>query len=130
MDCGGGRAKDNIPHTLQILQMASYALRPYQCPSGLPTIHQRSPGEPTGCLRGRIHRRYPNLFGLRRPAPGPHMRSAQMPSESWTIRKPQEVQLPHGYSRVPRVHTDSNRTPHGPGEGSHDPELAGTVKRL
>src|SRR5260221_10453231 len=108
------------------------------CPSALPmpqwfsnnssTIHQQSPGEPTGCLHGRIHRQYPNLFGLHRPALGPRMRSAQTPSGSWTIREPQEVQLPHGYSRVPRVHTDSNRTPHGPGEGSHDPELAGTMK--
>src|SRR5258708_20189125 len=53
------------------------------------------------------------------------MRSAQTPSGSWTICEPQEVQLPHGYGRVPRVHTDSNRTPHGPGEGSCDPELAG-----
>src|SRR5258707_12560238 len=56
------------------------------------------------------------------------MRSAQMPSGSWTIHKPQEVQLPHGYGREPRVHTDSNRTPHGPTKGSHDPELAGTTK--
>src|SRR5258708_39107980 len=79
-------------------------------------------------LCSRIHRRYPNLFGLRRPAPGPHMRSAQTPSGSWTICKPQEVQLPHRYGRVPRVHTDSNRTPHGPGEGSRDPELARTTK--
>src|SRR5258708_7045267 len=129
MDWRGGQATDNIAHALRILRMASYALQPYQCPSGLPTIHQQSPGEPTGHLHGRIHRRYPNLFGLRRPAPGPRTRSAQMPSGSWTIREPQEVQLPHGYSRVPRVHTDSNRTPHGPSEGSHNPELAGTAKR-
>src|SRR5258707_13099917 len=58
------------------------------------------------------------------------MRSAQTPSRSWTICEPQEVQLSHGYHRVPRVHTDSNRTPHGPSEGSHDPELAGTSECL
>src|SRR5258708_16221597 len=97
--------------------MTSYALWPYQHPSSFPTIHQRSPGEPTGHLHGRIYRRHPNLFGLHRPALGPRMRSTQMPSGSWTICKPQEVQLPHRYHRVPRVHTDSNRTPHGPSVG-------------
>src|SRR5260221_9793700 len=58
------------------------------------------------------------------------MRSAQTPSGSWTICEPQEVQLSHGYHRVPRVHTDSNRSPHGPSEGSCDPELARTTERL
>src|SRR5258707_1994429 len=85
--------------------MASYALRPYQHPSGFPMIHQQSPGEPTGCLCSRIYRQHPNLFGLHRPAPGPHTRSTQMPSGSQTIHEPQEMQLPHGYCRIPRVHT-------------------------
>jgi len=61
---------------------------------------------------------------------GPHTRSTQVTPRSRAICKPQEVQFPHRYCRIPGIYINPNRTPHGPDEGSCDPELARTVECL
>src|SRR6266436_7891708 len=79
---------------------------------------------------GRIPGRHFNLFRFCRTALGPHTRSTQATPRSRAICEPQEVQLPHGYHQIPGIYTNPNRTPHGPDEGSCDPELAGTTECL
>src|SRR5258708_20595068 len=56
------------------------------------------------------------------------MRSTQATPRSRAICKPQEVQFPHRYCRIPGIYTNPNRTPHGPNEGSCNPELARTAE--
>src|SRR5258708_3831569 len=38
--CRGGQTQNGIPNLLQVIQMESYALWPFQCPSSVSTIHQ------------------------------------------------------------------------------------------
>src|SRR5258706_368562 len=77
---------------------------------------------------GRIPGRHFNLFRFCRTAPGPRMRSTQVTPRSRAICKPQELQFPHGSHQIPGIYTNPDRTPHGPDEGSCDPELAGTTE--
>src|SRR5258708_15030777 len=79
---------------------------------------------------GRIPGRHFNLFRFHRTAPGPHMRSTQATPRSRAICEPQEVQFPHRYHQIPGIYTNPDRTPHGPDEGSCDPELAKTTECL
>src|SRR5258705_237560 len=81
-------------------------------------------------MGGRIPGRHFNLFRFYRTAPGPCMRSTQVTPRSRAICEPQEVQFPHRYCQIPGIYTNPNRTPHGPDEGSCNPELAGTTECL
>src|SRR5258708_22507294 len=108
--------------------MARYALPPQQRASGLPAVHQQSPRKPTRRMHSRIPGRHFNLFRFCRTALGPCMRSTQATPRSRVICKPQEVQFPHGYHQIPGIYTNPDRTPHGPDEGSCNPELAGTAE--
>src|SRR5258708_19698395 len=101
---------------------------PMQCPSSFPVVHQQSPRKPTRCMHGRIPGQHSNLFRFCRAAPGPHMRNTQATPRSRAICESQEVQFPPGYHRIPGIHINPNRTPHGPDKGICDPDLATTME--